>query len=288
MEEIVDPALELARERAERSAAQRARSRLAMLAEASRLLSADVELGRALAGVAAAARRSVCDACAIEVDLAMLSGRVVVAEEPETELRVALERLAEPVQKTGMAFVAPEAGSQVAESLSPETMKAFRKTGYRSVLGVPVMRKGRPVGTLAWLARGVERFGPADVVVAEDLAGRIGIAIDVRMKRQAVEAAVRERDDRLELLGRDLRAGLPALVVDLEAIAEGNPIDPKEIVRVATGAARLSRRLLDLLDGAAPAPAEPAPLTPPLPVSPAAPVTLESPPVEAQKTALPS
>lgn len=251
MDELVDPVGELSRERAERAAAQRARGRLAMLAEASRILSAgETEPARSLAGVAAAARRSVCDACVVEVDGAGGAIRVVVADEPEPELRVALERLTEPVHATGMAFLAPDTETQVAENLSLETMKAFRKYGYRSVLAVPVLRSGRVSGTLAWLARTPQRFGAADVVVAEDLAGRIGVALESHSRRHSLEGAVRERDARLEALGRELRTGLPGLVLDLEALAASPPADlHEELVRIASGAAQLSSRVLDLVDG---------------------------------------
>ena len=249
MEEIVDPLRELARERAERAAAQRARVRLAMLAESSRILAAEGALDRALAGVAIAARRSACDACAIEVTVPALAARVVVADEPEAELRVALERLLDPVQATGMAFVAPDMETQVAEALSPETMKSFRKNGYRSVLVVPLLRRGRLAGMMAWLARAPQRFGAADIVVAEDLAGRIGVAIEGHSRRLALEADVRDRDARLETLGRELRTGLPGLVVDLQALAESGTGDIRDVLRAAGGAARLARRVLDLLDG---------------------------------------
>ena len=247
-----DPSLDdaISRERAERLAVQRARLRLALLAEASRVLAEERAVGSALQAIAAAARRAVCDGCAIELQPpAAVETRAVTADEPELALRVALDRLLQPVGTAGAAVASAGAGSQVTEPLCLETAKTFRRFGYRSVLAVPVLQQGRPCGLIAFFARQEHRFGAADVVVAEDLSSRIALALEGRARQTVLESALRERDTRLDTLRRDLGTSLPALALDLGALAESVPGADlrREIERIAASAAAVSRRLAAVL-----------------------------------------
>src|SRR3954452_22065914 len=70
-------------------------------------------------------------------------------------------------------------GELVAAGLDPRHLMALLELGLRSALAVPMMARGRVVGAISMVAgdRG-PRFRESDQLLAEELAGRGGLALD--------------------------------------------------------------------------------------------------------------
>lgn len=240
----------LARERHERMESDRARIRLGLLAEASRVLAEDRPLSVILDAIASAVRRYVADACVLKLE-APESLRVVRADETESEVEAAAGRIADAVQRTARCHASFECAA--ASPIPPDTTRSLRRYGYSSVLVVPILRRGRPGGSITWLSKSERKFGISDLIVAEDLAGRIVLCLEALARRAALQSAIEEQQARFDQLSSEFRGALPALLVEIGAIGEEVPL----VQRALETAAELSRRVAALLDDAQPAaPAE--------------------------------
>ena len=220
---------------------ERARIRLGLMAEASRILAEDRPLGGMLDSVVAAVGRNVADACAIELG-APENLRSIRADETEAEFEVAAGRIADAVRRTARCHASFECAA--ASPIQPDTARSLRRFGYSSALAVPILRRGRPGGSITWLARAERKFGIADLVVAEDLVGRVALCLDARARRTELLIAIEEKQARFDRLSSELRGTLPALVVEIGAIGESTP----HVQRALETAAGLSRRVSSLLE----------------------------------------
>ena len=104
---------------------------------------------------------------------AMLSGKVVVIDDIERDARV-----------------------------SASVRELARSAGYRSVITVPMMREGRPLGAVA-LTRSDERGGPSpfsreQIRLLETFADHVGIAIENTRLFEEVQTKTRELTESLE------------------------------------------------------------------------------------------
>jgi PAS domain S-box-containing protein len=74
----------------------------------------------------------------------------------------------------------PDADAPDAETARAQGSMAFPDSSVVSYLGVPLVSRGRVLGCLSLVtdAGGLRRFGPDDLVLAQDLARRISLALD--------------------------------------------------------------------------------------------------------------
>lgn len=247
----------LRRERAARADAELAHRRLAFLAESSRLLMGTFDYAELLPRIAQIALREMADLCAIDVperpplDSVAIRASAIVRESTRDAEEV-LQRFVSRVLATGRARVASELCDALAEPLNLETRKALRKVGIRSVLSVPLRAKGCVLGAITLMSATEDRYAPADLFVAEDLAQRISSAIESgRLYRQATHT-IRDRDQLLEVVSQDLRGPLAQMLLTATSAKDKRHSDDlkKDLEVLRVGAARLSRTLVDLLDSA--------------------------------------
>jgi signal transduction histidine kinase len=139
------------------------------------------------------------------------------------------------------AFAEPSQGRMV-EALEP-----------RSLMCVPLVASGRPIGALTLVTSGSgRRYDEADLSLAADVARRAAIVVEhARLFHQA-EQATRARDDILTVVAHDLRNPLNTVTMAISLMLETTPIErtqerrQQEIVRRA--ADRMNRMIQDLLD----------------------------------------
>ena len=216
----------LAEERAARAQAEAAERRFAFLAEVSHLLSASLDLHETFASLARLVVPELADACLI--DVFDEEGRVrrveAVHRDPaRQELMRRLQRhqpyVGAPhgvgrVLRTGEPSLLPEIDDETLDGSvrGDEHLRLLGEIGVRSAAVVPMLSRGRVLGSIALLLTdGERRYGAADLAIAEELGHRAALAVDnARLYEQAQEA-IRHRDESMAAL-RGLNQTLETLV----------------------------------------------------------------------------
>ena len=110
--------------------------------------------------------------------------------------------------------------SQYLESIAqgPEHLQALRATGLTSLIAVPLLMRGKPLGVLLFGSSNPDRvYGQDDLRWAEPLADRAAVAIEnARLYRASVEATHR-RDQVLGVVAHDLRNPLSTILMQTTA-----------------------------------------------------------------------
>jgi len=208
--------------------ADAARNRAAFLAEASRRLTETFDAEAALRNVAALAVPVVADLCFID----MVGGgsdlrRVAWAHSGELlgTLRDQMQRFAPPRDRLGdpvaqaLATLAPVLVSRVCNAwletiaTSPEHLDFLQALNLRSVMTVPLAIGERPLGaiTFCFTAARDREYAPDDQTLAQELAGRVALAVENARLYGELQLALRVRDDFLASTAHDLRTPLSAI-----------------------------------------------------------------------------
>ncbi|HXG08276.1 MAG TPA: MASE1 domain-containing protein [Gemmataceae bacterium] len=211
----------LAREQAARADAEAARRRLAFLAEASAILAASLDYPTTLASVARLVVPSLADWCAVEVvgeDRSVEQVIVVHGDPAKEELAHQLQqcypRIPDPlygvarVRHTGQPELYPEVSDSLLEQFArdPEQQRILRGLGLRSAMMVPLPSRERVLGVITFASdRPGRRYGPEDLVLAQDLADRCAAALDNARLYGAAREADRRKDEFLAMLAHELR-----------------------------------------------------------------------------------
>lgn len=197
------------------------------LAEASAFLADGLDYEATLSRLVAAVAPHMADWCCVVVRAptgALSRVRVAHTDPAKLALLHELERLypldpaapeGEPqVLRTGQPVLHTHisAVDVQATARDPQHAALLQQLGMVSALFVPLMARGRTLGVLTLVAAASgRRYGPADLVAAQDLASRAALAVDnAQLYRQAREA-VRVRDDFLLAASHDLRTPLTSI-----------------------------------------------------------------------------
>src|SRR5205823_2522853 len=93
----------------------------------------------------------------------------------------------------------------------PQHLALVEQLDLRSFMLVPLVARGRVLGSIAFGSATPGRYGPADLALAQDLGHRAALALEnVRLVRGAQED-VRRKDEFLAMLGHELRNPLGAI-----------------------------------------------------------------------------
>ena len=240
-------------ERAARQAAEEGGARARFLAEGSRLL-ASLDCDAALAAVAQLAVPFLADWCV--VDLLEESGairRVAVvhgdpAKEPMVRAIEGYPGVLFPQEGTLFEGVLAVDRQQPAVS-APEAQKALSELGMKSYLAVPLAAAGTTLGALVFVsAREEQRYGAADVALAEDLGGRAAMAVANARLYHRTEEALRARDEFLAIASHELRTPIASVQLAVQGLLEGvytaaPPCESDPITKPLRSLERQTRRL---------------------------------------------
>jgi serine phosphatase RsbU (regulator of sigma subunit) len=184
----------LERERQSRAEAEGMQWGLAFLAVASNVLAGSLSVETTLSNVARLAVPSFADWCVVHLlqDDGSLAEVALAHSDPERVewVRKLQERYPpDPDAQTGILAVAGTGRSEIYPEIPDELLaKAARDEehlallkdlGLRSAMIVPLISRGRTLGTITFVAaESGRRYGEIDLTMAEDLARRAGLAVD--------------------------------------------------------------------------------------------------------------
>jgi signal transduction histidine kinase len=124
----------------------------------------------------------------------------------------------------------------------------------KSLMLLPLMSQKGPVGVLTLAStKSARRFAGSDLAVAEDLAARIGTAIERAQLYNEAREAVQARQDILAFVSHDLKNSLMSLFLNVEMLTRSAPRDErrrgwKQLERIHRGVTQMQRMIEDLLD----------------------------------------
>jgi PAS domain S-box-containing protein len=222
----------LAAEKEARGEAEVARQRLAFLAEASTLLASTLGYNDALERLGRLAVTLIADICLIDIldDEGVVRRSVAVHADPSKQDLTSLLKDRYPpqiggphpavgVMRTGKPVFSPIMTEQFLRETTrdEEHFRLVAQLGFQSYLCVPLIARGRTLGTVTLVSTDPRhRMGIGDVSLAEDLARRAGLMVDnarlyeaEQVARQSAERAV-ERTEALQAVTAALGEALTA------------------------------------------------------------------------------
>ncbi len=258
----------LEREQAARAEAENSQRRAALLAEASRVLSSSFDYQTTLAALVRLAVPTLADYCALDILVGEDSfERIGEAHVDPTKSMLLREVATFPrsaltashplirVMSTGQPVLEAEITPDFirASFAEPAQRRTVEALGPRSLICVPLVDSGKPIGALTLVTSGSgRRYDEADLSLAADVARRAAVVVEhARLFHQA-EQATRARDDVLAVVAHDLRNPLNTVTMAIGLMLETTPMErtqerrQQEIVRRA--ADRMNRMIQDLLD----------------------------------------
>ncbi len=173
---------------------KQAELRTRLLAEASEVLASSLDYEETIRNVASLAVPRLADWCA--VDLVSVDGErtsLAVAHSDPEKLRLAERLRAQEPQKVPpdrglglvMATGRPQLYPEITDEMlatgarNPEHLEMLRQIGMRSVMIVPLVANGRPIGAMSLInAESRRRFDHATLAFATQIADRAAIAVE--------------------------------------------------------------------------------------------------------------
>lgn len=258
----------LVREQAARAEAENSEKRAALLAEASRVLSASFDYETTLAALVRLAVPALADYCALDIvgpndrfervgEAHVDPAKSMLIRQVATFPRSALTAMhplirvvttGEPVLETEItpAFIR-------ASFAEPEQRRTVEALEPRSLICVPLVNSGKPLGALTLVTSGSgRRFEVADLSLAADLARRAAIVVEHARLFHEAQQATRARDDVLAVVAHDLRNPLNTVMMAANLMLDSTPVErPQErrqVEIVRRAADRMNRMIQDLLD----------------------------------------
>jgi len=282
----------LIREQTARAAAEAAERRAAFLADAGISLASSLDYHTTLARLVRLVVPFMADWCALDVrdeDGAVRRVEVAHADAGKEDLARRLMAFSpdpegeDPqarVMRTREPCLAPECNDEMLAGLvrDAEAQKALRASGTCSMMVIPLVARGRPLGALTFLSDKASRtYGRLDLELAEELGRRAALAADnawlyrsSQEARKGAERANRAKDEFLATLSHELRTPLTPILgwtvmlrsgtLDQAGMLRGLEViernvraqtqlieDLLDVSRIVTGKLRVEVRPIDLV-----------------------------------------
>jgi signal transduction histidine kinase/DNA-binding NarL/FixJ family response regulator len=247
----------LAREQTARAAAEDARRRAVLLADASIAVSSTLDEDQALACLARVLVPRLAPYCIVErVDVQGSARCKVATSAPEGGL-LGLDLTTKDPEAAQAVRASCNRGVRVEPAIVPAStgwQAAWSELlqGYapNAALVLPLRVRDAALGTLTLGATG--SCGAEDRALAEEVARRAAAGIEAaRLYAQAVDA-VRLRDDFISMAGHELRTPLTSVLLDSQRLRKLESFEPallrRSLDRIFRSGERLGKLIGDLLD----------------------------------------
>lgn len=221
---------------------------------------AATDADRLLTEVAGACVREMADWCAVDVVHGSEVRRLRIAhrDPARTPLCDALSR--HRLDRPASASLAQVLSSQrplLLTEISPgflekladdaEHLALLRELGTTSCMALPLVARGQTVGSIIFgLTVTSRRYDARDLAQAERLAARLALALDNIRLHEALERAVRARDDVLGIVAHDLRNPLNTIVLHAQTLERRNQPERRD-QSASQGIRRAARRMNTLI-----------------------------------------
>jgi signal transduction histidine kinase len=258
----------LSQESAAKVRAEEAERRSAYLARAGALLTESLDyeaLSSRLARMLVGAQADFCSVQLLEDGVVRRMGLAHADPDKERELTALFGKYPLQIGSALPGAMAIRTGTvQIVNDLSDEDLRricedddlarGLRALGMRNVLAVPLIARGKTLGSIALMrASRSGPYGSSDVELAQDIAYRAALAFDNARLHRETQEAVRLRDEFLAVASHELNTPMTSLVLVLQALMQRHADLPAErryeLTKVAERqAGRLTRLIGELLD----------------------------------------
>jgi signal transduction histidine kinase/CheY-like chemotaxis protein len=251
-------------------ALEEAHRRDSLLAEISAILAGNLDYQATLKNIVTMAVPRIADWCAVRINaeppIHIVSDAASTEKYRNLFLSYAPDDRIGPrkVMRTGEAeFLPDEAAMEQAAAPNPRYFEATRQFGFKSYICVPLRGRDEIMGALSFaMTDSGRRYTRADLVLAQNLAGRAAVAIEnarlfearraliesEHAARTEAEEASRLKDEFLANLSHELRAPLTA-IVDWNNLLQRTGADDRDAL--AHGLSAIDRNIklqLQLID----------------------------------------
>jgi PAS domain S-box-containing protein len=213
---------------------QRARSRAALLADASRRMSeASLDLGVVLDTTCRIVVERLPESCSVlllDEARERLELLAVHHQNPEIEESIRLTLAGAPVRvgegmlgrvaQTGETLLVEDIPFEALRRLTkPEYLAHLERYPFKSLIAAPLRARGSVLGVIVASRAGGDPFRADDRLLLEELAARAATSIENAHLFKAEQDARRLRDDFLSIAGHELRTPLAALNLQIDLLA---------------------------------------------------------------------
>jgi signal transduction histidine kinase/DNA-binding response OmpR family regulator len=222
----------LAREQSARAAAEEATRRSSFLAEASTVVARSLDFGATRSGLLRLVVPNLADLAAVTVpnevegtgyssvvcagasDAALHAAEVDASQVADSPLWSVVEGV--------LASGRPQVVDRLEAGYPPEAPGPAPERRLHAAAVLPLVARGRTLGALT-LAQGgsMRRFAPADLALAEDLAGRAAVALDNALLYREVQQADEQKNEVLAMLAHELRNPLAPVRNAVQVLVAG-------------------------------------------------------------------
>lgn len=250
--------------RRERDAALDAQDRFAFLATAGRHLAQSIDYEATLQKVARLALPYLGAWCFVDVlEDGHLRRLAVIHPNPakqETARQICVRYPRGTAEALGVYRALESGESEVVNHVEEAQVEAmaeddehrrlFEELGIGAYMTVPMVARGEVQGTMTFVVReNGRRIGPPDLLLAEDLAQRAGLAIDNARLYRKSEEANRAKADFLAVISHELRTPLTAILgyTDLLEAGIDGPVNDGQMERLQR-IERSTRHMVQLVE----------------------------------------
>lgn len=237
-------------------------ARQQFLLEASELLASSGELSDTLALLARLWIPTLADLTVVEMEDHADLWHLRAARDPQTgAVEIAPLSVvrgasvpAAGVDPTASPPVSAVPVSDALDALPPVHRAAAAAIAPTAALVASLAHRGKVLGRIVMLSAGRAAYSPGELVLADDLARRVTVALDNARLNDQLQRALRGRDDTLSVVSHDLRNPVNAVKMLAGALLQRSnqdrlPDDVREQISVVRSAAQQMDTLIqDLLD----------------------------------------